>query len=198
MRVHSVVFTLIVSMAICMSAQAVEFMGVSIGGEFDLPECDAAPGDSRSYTFVWKEQTKPSWRGMMYRGEPLPVGERVRFVILPPRSVAGTGKMTAIVFRGRFGGVHLQTSGIESQDTLFSMLSEKFGTPQKATKERMSNAMGGTFDVREATWRTKDAVVNFYGALSTHASGLITVFSLEGAAAQAEFEREKAAAAPRF
>ena len=198
MKVNGLVLAGLVSMAFCEGAGAVEFMGVDIGGRFQLPECAAAPGDSRSYAFAWKEQVKPCWRGLMYRGDPLPEGKRVRIEVLPPRSVVGTGDMVAIVFDGSFGGIHLGTSGIDSQDALFSLLVEKFGKPQKTATERMSNAMGGTFDVRTATWRTDDAVVSFDGALSTHKSGLITVYTTEGAAAQAQFEREKAAAAPRF
>lgn len=198
MKVNGWVLAGLTSMAFCGNAGAVEFMGVEIGGSFQLPECAAAAGDSRSYAFAWKEQEKPCWRGPMYRGDPMPAGKRVRIQVLPPRSVVGTGDMTAIVFDGGFGGIHLGTTGVESQDALFTLLVEKFGKPLTSATERMSNAMGASFDVRTATWHTEDAVVSFDGALSTHKSGLITVYTTEGAAAQARFEREKAAAAPRF
>ncbi|MBA0449351.1 hypothetical protein D7Y61_18795 [Stenotrophomonas maltophilia] len=84
------------------------------------------------------------------------------------------------------------THGIEYQRSIADLLQSKYGKPASMRNKSAKNAVGGTFEIVEATWKTPDVVVTFLGAVDSIDWGLIVVQTPKGEASAARALTEDA------
>ena len=67
---------------------------------------------------------------------------------------------------GKVERVWFTTYGIKDQAYILDVLKKKYGEPTKVSEKVLSNAMGGSASVMDATWTFSDLTVHFVGAFT--------------------------------
>ncbi|MEY2116236.1 MULTISPECIES: hypothetical protein [Rhodanobacter] len=179
---------LTVTLALCSVANATEptnFLGLTIGGEFNLPECTwFGSGVLASYNDSYEQPVQPCWEHDTLKAHPgdlLDAKGAFEVHYIPSRQHTPSGinpdSITVIVINGRIEGITLLTAGYNAQDELLLSLREKYGAPTKITSNPVHNAMGATFTNDRAKWVRADVTIEFEGIVSEITSGLIKVLS---------------------
>jgi len=179
---------LVIALMLCSAASATEptnFLGLTIGEEFNLPECTwFGSGVLASYNYSYEQPVQPCWEHNTLKahpGDPLDVKGTFEINYIPSKQHTPNGinpdSVSVIVINGHVEGITLLTAGYNVQDGLLLSLREKYGAPTKITSNPVHNAMGATFTNDSAKWVKPDVTIEFEGIVSKITSGVINVLS---------------------
>ncbi len=179
------------------SAPPTDFMGLTIGASFNLPECSwNGTGALATYDYWFNQSVKPCWEHNIlesHPGDPLDTTGTFKVNFLPAKQYSPSGvdpdSVSVIVVNGKISGMTALTGGYKVQDDLLQLLSEKYGKPTKETTSQVHNAMGAKFSDVNAKWIKPDVIIEFAGIVSQIDSGVITI--LNPAALQFEANEEE-------
>lgn len=168
-----------------------DFMGVEIGSEFTMPECETTKTlNFEMYISDFEQRVRPCWKAMRPE-QPLPTDPsfEVAFVPAQDKNPIGVNRSKVIVSGGRIAGVIATTGGHRYQADLLEALTQKFGSPSKLDREELQNRMGATFSSSNALWALPGLKVDFTGVSGSIDFGVIFVTD---AAGDAHFVTEQA------
>lgn len=139
--------------------------GIVLGARFDLPPC-AAGEDA----LTRRHCHNPA------HAEKLPWGGETRRVFYPRPQVVpwARGEITVEVADGIIEAIHVQTWGIQSQDSALEALQKQFGPPTRLRSEKLK-AQRARLPGKFALWELKDATVTLDGVTTTIDWGRITL-----------------------
>ncbi|RRN55988.1 hypothetical protein EIM48_10040 [Pseudoxanthomonas sp. SGNA-20] len=166
------------------------FMGIPIGvPASDLQECPtkivgAMPEYKIRGTVMYDYSSGglPCWTGTS-PGQPMG-GPLVQVVPKSTNRPDGTRIVHAYVAGDMIEGVWVATTGIESQESLFSKLREQFGEPSSVQRVAIQTMMGMEATKIKATWNAPNGVtIDFNGVEDKINEGGIYVNTAAGKAA---------------
>ncbi len=95
--------------------------------------------------------------------------------------------------------VFINTDGLNSQETILSDLTNKFGKPTKVNLETGQNGFGAQFKIIQAYWSLNDTVeVVFLGAVSKKTAGIIKMNSLKARELEKKINQEEEKKRPKL
>lgn len=180
----------IAALLVFASAQldAADFMGLNFGEEFNMPECERIESShSVIYKADFQQSTRPCWILGNDRRNPAESRTfRVGFIAAKNDSPRGVTDAEVIVMDGRIQGVLAFTTGIRDQDSIYALLLEKFGNPNKSTNGTAQNRFGAELNQRMATWELPRFTVSFLGIGVSMNRGAISALTPTGRAYEDE------------
>lgn len=157
--------------------------GLTIGKPLDFPDCPKSP-------YRWlPPNTGPCLRGVL-GPETSPAD---RGLIAFPPLIAPRYSQADVYFR-RDGTsalilLQIETRGPSVQQALFDDLILKYGQPKSSSVEKLTNAVGGSFEAIVASWESDALRVEFVGMNSLKAGQLVIGTPAAVAAKSAEAKR---------
>lgn len=113
-------------------------------------------------TYDYSKGSRPCWFGTS-PGNPMG-GPLVQIMPRPTNLPNGIKKIHAYVLSNMIEGVWVSTTGIESQEYLFSKLREKYGKPSSMQRVEIQTMMGLKATKIKATWSAPNGVtIDFSG-----------------------------------
>lgn len=180
------------------ASQEETFLGLRLGVPLS-PECESESDGSAeifarfnrhveaTYTYKLHGSNRPCWMDL---GGPKRSGDAFHgdgLVRIDADSPRGVGEVWASVMDGNVESITAVTDGWKSQDTLFNLLSEKYGEPESKVVTPMQSALGVQVDGIHAVWVLHNFRVVFSGISEQIHKGSIGVYTEKGFT---EFERK--------
>jgi hypothetical protein len=169
-------------MAVLIAAVAV--FGITLGVPSSLPECEKMPGiaSAPSLDFGYKPVQAIVCHDAPSRipGEAWD-SETIRFPLDALPKGAAHGTVEAMLLDGKVAGLKFWTSGVESQDYVLGLLTDKFGKPDDVLRKPVQNMAGASFQDITAIWVKPEARVTFLGTVGRLDTGMVTIDTPNGA-----------------
>jgi hypothetical protein len=187
-------------------APTMEVTGVVLGAPLSMPECNATgSGRLRRYVSPYSgtPQVRPCYKAresLLERpGSPIgPEPEEIDLLLSNlPRGVQ-FDRTKATVIDGEIHALQFITTGISSQDSLFALLTEKYGEPVDVSRNTVTTRVGVDYQAIYAMWKYEDLLVTFVGVAGSIDRGGITFVTAKGHAHEQAEQAAKKAAEPGF
>lgn len=184
------------------SSTTTNFMGLTIGDQFALPECKwDGSGYTARYASIFDQPIRPCWKHSNLKAKPGKALNtsgtfEIQFIPTKDKSPRGIDEefTSLIIINGKIEGIQAPTNGFEDQEYLLNLLVGKFGKPTKSQTKSVQNLAGANFSSQNAQWKRPDAEIFFNGMESRVNFGFIQVLSpsaqryLESEAAQKKID----------
>lgn len=173
MKSQFLAMTLLAASGSVSAAEPITIFGIELGKPLSLPECSYQMGGSmKLYDTIAKVECQEVQRPDSAPGV---TWSRVHFP--PDRAplIAKWSYVNAYMLNGVVEGIEFPTAGVSSQEVVVAQLKQKFGAPSAISNRLAQNAMGATFTVIEAQWRTEMMIVTFHGALDQFDKGKVEI-----------------------
>ncbi|WP_180868451.1 hypothetical protein [Stenotrophomonas maltophilia] len=178
-------------------AEDAKFLGFQLGQRFSAPECESRATTSysteREYVSKFQAVATNCWQKTPDPSGPAPnLSGTAKVRLVSTQEPSGLRQIEGVLIDGSLEEVKVWTHGIEYQRSIADLLQSKYGKPASMRNKSAKNAVGGTFEIVEATWKTPDVVVTFLGAVDSIDWGLIVVQTPKGEASAARALTEDA------
>jgi len=157
--------SLLLMIAAAASPQSV--FGIQIGQPLAIPECKKTPRIASlpdvDFGYEMRQPVVCHQAARVNAGETWAT-ETIVFPLESMPTIARSGKMDAMIVDGKVIGFTIPTAGIESQEVVISLLTEKYGKPASVTRSSVQNSVGGSFQAISAIWATAGLAISFNAA----------------------------------
>ena len=104
----------------------------------------------------------------------------IKFPVTEAPPVMSGGAAVGLVMDGNLEGVAFNTRGVDSQDQVLDVLTQKFGKPTSRVPKQVQNTLGANFDVLDARWTLPQVEILFRSVTSRVDTGLLNIDTRKG------------------